>query len=106
MRIALLTGGISAERPISLRSSDGLKSFIGETAHTCDTYDIPSELDNFLEHYQEYDIIFPYIHGRYGEDGIISGLCETLGLRYIGSPSITHALCIDKFRTNCVVEKL
>lgn len=50
--------------------------------------------------------MFPYIHGRYGEDGIISGLCETLGLRYIGSPSTTHALCIDKFRTNCVVEKL
>lgn len=83
MRIALLTGGISAERPISLRSSEGLKSFIAETAHTCDTYDIPAELDNFLEHYQEYDIIFPYIHGRYGEDGVITGLCETLGMKYI-----------------------
>jgi D-alanine-D-alanine ligase len=106
MRIALLTGGISAERPISLRSSEWLKSFIAETSHTCDIYDIPTDLDSFLGKYQEYDIVFPYIHGRYGEDGIISGLCETLGLRYIGSPSTTHALCIDKFRTNCVVEKL
>ncbi|MCB9807270.1 hypothetical protein H6768_05330 [Candidatus Peribacteria bacterium] len=79
---------------------------MAQTDHACDVYDIPAELDNFLSRYQEYDIVFPYIHGRYGEDGIITGLCETLGIRYIGSPSVTHALCIDKFRTNCVVEKL
>ncbi|MBP6921006.1 ATP-grasp domain-containing protein [Candidatus Gracilibacteria bacterium] len=106
MHIALLTGGISAERPISLRSSEGLTSFIAQTSHTCDVYDIPTELDTFLAKYSEYDIVFPYIHGYYGEDGVITGLCETLGLRYIGSPAITHALCIDKFRTNCVIEKL
>ena len=106
MRIALLTGGISAERPISLKSSEWLKSFIAETSHTCDVFDIPTELDSFLWKYQQYDIIFPYIHGRYGEDGVVTGLCETLWLRYIGSPSVTHALCIDKFHTNCVVEKL
>ncbi len=69
-------------------------------------YDIPQEIDEFLEKYQRYDIVFPYLHGRYGEDGAITGLCETLGLRYVGSPSTTHALCIDKFHTNCVVESL
>ncbi len=106
MHIALLTGGISAERPISLKSGQGLASFIAEAGYTYDVFDIPTEIDAFLTNYQKYDIIFPYIHGRYGEDGIITGLCETLGLRYIGSPSITHALCIDKFRTNAVVEKL
>ena len=106
MHIALLTGGISLERPISLRSSEGLQSFLRETAHTFDVYDIPREIDAFLGKYQSYDIVFPYLHGCYGEDGAITGLCETLGLRYIGSPSRTHALCIDKFHTNCVVEKL
>lgn len=106
MHIALLTGGISSERPISLRSSEGIQSFIAETGHTYDVYDIPREIDRFLSQYQTYDIVFPYIHGRYGEDGVITGLCETLGLRYIGSPAMTHALCIDKFRTNCLVEKL
>lgn len=105
MHIALLTGGISAERPISLRSSEWLRSFIAETQHTCEIFDIPQDIDTFLENYKKFDCVFPYIHGRYGEDGIVSGLCETLGLRYIGSPAITHALCIDKFRTNCVVEK-
>jgi D-alanine-D-alanine ligase len=106
MHIALLTGGISAERPISLRSSEGLQSFIAETSHTCDIYDIPTQIDEFLAKYQSYDIVFPYLHGRYGEDGIISGLCEALGIRYIGSPSTAHALCIDKFFANSVVEKL
>lgn len=83
MHIALLTGGISAERPISLRSSEGLTSFIAQTAHSCDVYDIPSELGSFLQKYHEYDIILPFIHGQYGEDGVLTGLCETLGLRYI-----------------------
>lgn len=106
MHIALLTGGISPERPISLRSNEGLQSFLKETQHTYDVYDIPEEIDAFLSQYQKYDIVFPYLHGRYGEDGIITGLCETLGIRYIGSPATTHALCIDKFHTNCVVEKL
>lgn len=106
MYIALLTGGISTERPITLRSCEGLKSFIEEAGHTYDVYDIPTQIDEFLAKYQSYDIVFPYLHGRYGEDGIITGLCETLGIRYIGSPATTHALCIDKFRTNCVVEKL
>jgi D-alanine-D-alanine ligase len=106
MHIALLTGWISAERPISLRSSEGLQTFISETSHTYDVYDIPREIDAFLSKYQSYDIVFPYIHGRYGEDGSVTGLCETLGLRYIGSPSTTHALCIDKYYTNCAVEKL
>ena len=100
MHIALLTGWISAERPISLRSSEWLQSFIAETSHTCDVYDIPTQIDEFLAKYQSYDIVFPYLHGRYGEDGIISGLCEALGLRYIGSPSTAHALCIDKFFAN------
>lgn len=106
MHLALLTGGISAERPISLRSAEGLKSFIDQTEHTYDVYDIPSQIDEFLAQYKKYDAVLPYIHGRYGEDGVVSGLCETLGIPYIGCPATTHALCIDKFRTNCVVEKL
>jgi D-alanine-D-alanine ligase len=106
MRIALLTGGISAERPISLRSSEWITSFIAQTEHICDVYDIPTQLDDFLGKYSEYDIVLPYIHGQYGEDGVLTGLCETLGLKYIWSPATTHALCIDKFRTNCVIEKI
>ena len=78
MRIALLTGGISPERPISLRSSEGLQSFIGETEHSCDIFDLPDEIDRFLKTYQSYDIVFPFIHGRYGEDGVVTGLCESL----------------------------
>ncbi len=106
MHIALLTGGISPERPISLRSNEGLQTFLKETQHTYDVYDIPEEIDMFLSKYQSYDIVIPYLHGRYGEDGAITGLCESLGIRYVGSPSTTHALCIDKFHTNCVVEHL
>lgn len=106
MHFALLTGGISSERPISLKSSEGIQSFLQEAGHTYDIYDIPEQIDDFLSKYREYDMIFPYIHWFYGEDGIITWLCETIWLKFIGSPATTHALCINKFYTNCVVEKL
>lgn len=62
MHFALLTGGISSERPISLKSSEGIQSFLQEAGHTYDIYDIPEQIDDFLSKYREYDMIFPYIH--------------------------------------------
>lgn len=106
MHLALLIGGTSAERPISLKSAEWIKKFLSETSHTYDVYDVPEEIDIFLAKYKTYDVVVPYIHGQYGEDGVLTGLCEALGLHYAGSPSTTHALCIDKFRANCIVEQL
>ena len=106
MHIAILTGGISTERPVALRSSANMKEWIKVSWDTSDVYDLPKEIDQFLLNYKKYDLIVPMFHGRYGEDGIISGLCETLGLRVAFSPSWVHALCIDKYHTNCVIEKL
>ena len=71
-----------------------------------DVYDIPESIDAFLGRYKEYSLVIPVLHGRYGEDGIITGMCEALGLRVAGCASHVHALCIDKFHTNCVVEKI
>lgn len=106
MHIALLTGGISAERPVALRSAENMENWIRKTEHTSDTFDLPSDIDRFLSSYRAYDLVIPMFHGRYGEDGIITGMCETIGIPVAYSSSSTHALCIDKYRTNCVVEKL
>lgn len=106
MHIAILTWGISTEREVALRSGANMKDWVQKSGHTCESYDIPSEMDDFLAWYKTYDLVIPVLHGRYGEDGIVTGLCEALGLRVAGSPSWVHALCIDKYRTNCVVEKI
>ncbi len=106
MHIALLTGGISAERPVALRSASNMQEWIKKAWSTYDLYDLPEEIDIFLTQYKKYDLVIPVFHGRYGEDGIVTGMCETLGINVALSPSHVHALCIDKYRTNCVIEKL
>jgi len=49
------------------------------------------------------DIVFPVLHGRYGEDGTIQGLCELAGIPVVGSGSAASALCMDKERSHRLV---
>jgi len=49
------------------------------------------------------DIIFPVLHGRYGEDGTIQGLCELSGVPVVGSGSAASALCMDKDRSHKII---
>jgi D-alanine-D-alanine ligase len=105
-KIAILYGGISTERAVALKSGINMRDWCEKAGYEVTMYDVPEMIDTFLDQYQSYDLIVPVLHGRYGEDGIITGMCETLGLRVAGSSSWVHAICIDKFHTNCVVEKL
>ena len=52
------------------------------------------------------DIIFPVLHGRYGEDGTIQGLCELAGIPVVGSGSAASALCMDKDRSHRLISLL
>lgn len=106
MHIAILTWGISTEWEVALRSGANMKDWVEIAGHTCESFDLPLEIDTFLSKYKIFDFVIPVFHGRYGEDGIITGMCETLGIRVAWCPSGVHALCMDKFHTNCVVEKL
>lgn len=53
--------------------------------------------------YQNIDIVFPVMHGRYGEDGTIQGLCELAGVPVVGCGSAASALCMDKVRSHHLV---
>lgn len=52
------------------------------------------------------DIVFPVLHGMYGEDGTIQGLCELAGIPYVGCGVFSSAVCIDKAATKSVVSGL
>lgn len=105
-KIAILNGWISTEREVSLRSGANMREWCIIAGYETDIYNIPESIDIFLSKYQEYDLIIPMLHGRYGEDGVVTGMCETLWVRVAWCSAWVHALCIDKFHTNCVVEKL
>ncbi len=106
MKIAILTWWISTERNVALKSAQNMKLWIESAGHISEIFDIPEMIDIFLWKYKEFDLVVPVLHGRYGEDGIITGLCESLWIRVAGCPSHVHALCIDKYWTSSILEKI
>ncbi len=94
-KVVVLMGGQSAEREISLRSGQAVLAALlrqGVDAHAVDvTPDLMAQLTGF-------DRAFIALHGRGGEDGVIQGALETLGLPYTGSGVAGSALGMDKYR--------
>lgn len=97
-KVAVLMGGKSAEREISLRSGnmvlDALKKK-GVDAYAFDPRD--QGLEQLIA--QNFERIFIALHGRFGEDGTVQGALEYLGLPYTGSGVMASALAMDKWRT-------
>lgn len=57
-----------------------MDEWVKKAGHTSIVYDIPEQIDEFLANYKKYNLVIPVLHGRYGEDGIITGMCEALGI--------------------------
>jgi D-alanine-D-alanine ligase len=100
-KVAVLLGGRSAERAVSLRSGamvlDALRN-CGVDAHAFD----PQQRDLAALIAEKFDRVFIALHGRYGEDGTIQGALELLGIPYTGSGVLASALAMDKWRTKLV----
>jgi D-alanine-D-alanine ligase len=102
-KVAVLMGGSSAEREISLLSGNGVLKALkskGVDAHAFD----PAERDLFELKREGYARCFIALHGRGGEDGTIQGALEVLGVPYTGSGVLGSALAMDKVRTKQVWE--
>ena len=97
-KVAVLMGGHSAEREVSLMSGSGvleaLKS-LGVNAHAYDPSDMP--LQGLRE--QGFNRVFIALHGRHGEDGTVQGALELLGIPYTGSGVMASAIAMDKHMT-------
>lgn len=98
-KVAVLFGGTSAEREVSLKSGNAVLEALlrqGVDAHGVDVQD-----NSVLETLRSggFARVFIVLHGRGGEDGVIQGALETLGLPYTGSGVLGSALGMDKVRT-------
>lgn len=101
MKVAVLMGGTSAERPVSLMSGSGVLAALqsqGVDAHAFDPQD--RELVE-LKH-EGFDRVFIALHGRHGEDGTVQGALELLGIPYTGSGVMASAIAMDKVMTKRV----
>ncbi|MDF0604593.1 D-alanine--D-alanine ligase [Neisseriaceae bacterium TC5R-5] len=97
-KVAVMMGGNSAEREISLMSGNGVLEALltrGVDAHPFDPAERPlSALKD-----QGFNRIFIALHGPFGEDGTLQGALETMGIPYTGCGVMASAICMDKWRT-------
>jgi D-alanine-D-alanine ligase len=100
-KVAVLFGGRSAEREVSLKSGAAVLAALvrsGVDAHAFD----PAQRDLSDLKKEKFERVFIALHGRYGEDGTVQGALELLGIPYTGSGVMASAIAMDKWRTKMI----
>ena len=106
LRVAVLGGGRSSEHEVSLASAASVRQGLKEAGHE----PVPIEIDRDGVWRREGEpvtlapgrglegaqVVFPVLHGPFGEDGTVQGLLECLGVPYVGAGVLASALCMDK----------
>lgn len=97
--VALLVGGISGEREVSLASGEGAHQALTEAGFRVTVLD-PADKEDLKKLIDGgFDVAFICLHGKYGEDGTLQGMLEMIGLPYIGSGVWSSALAMDKVKS-------
>lgn len=94
-RVAVLMGGRSAEREVSLVSGEACSVALEEQGYTVTRIDAAEDLVSQLQRVQP-QVVFNALHGRFGEDGRVQGLLDLLGIPYTHSGVLASALAMDK----------
>ncbi len=95
-RVAVLCGGLSNEREVSLRSGNNCLAALKRLGYeNAVLVDVGKDVSNVLQA-QGIEVAFMALHGRYGEDGAMQGLLELLGIPYTGSGVLSSALAMSK----------
>jgi D-alanine-D-alanine ligase len=97
-KVAVLMGGWSAEREISIKSGQAVLSALRAQGIKAEGIDVNRQVIETLGE-SHYDRVFVALHGRGGEDGVVQGVLELLQLPYTGSGVLASALCMNKLMT-------
>jgi D-alanine-D-alanine ligase len=104
MHVAVLKGGMSAEREVSLTSGAAIEKALIALGHTVTAIDVSARVVEDLLRAKP-DIAFNALHGRFGEDGCIQGVLEILKIPYTHSGVLASAVAMDKPMAKVVFEK-
>lgn len=128
-KLAVIFGGMSTENEVSLSSGSSILRNLNKEKYdilpiyidkkgiwykAIDSYEIENgefdisktdKIDNVLEYLKQVDIIFPVLHGLYGEDGTIQGLFELLNKPYVGCDVLASSVGMDKIYTKIIFDK-
>ena len=114
MKVGIIYGGKSSEHEVSLISGKNVIDNLNKKKY--EIYPILIEkngtwtqnnkkIKNVIETLKSMDVIFPVLHGLYGEDGTIQGMLELLNIPYVGCHVLASSVCMDKIYTKCILEK-
>lgn len=104
MRVAVLKGGSSLERQVSLRSGQRIAEALRGNGHDVTEIDVDQNLVETLRELSP-DAVFIALHGRGGEDGTVQELMEILGLPFTGCGVLASLQCMDKAVTKLLLQK-
>ncbi|MCW5199067.1 D-alanine--D-alanine ligase [Desulfobulbus sp. F4] len=96
IRLALIAGGTSGEREVSLRGAAGVEQALNQEKYEVVRYDPATDLARLAADAGQIDAAFILLHGIGGEDGTVQGMLDLLGIPYQGSGVLGSALAMDK----------
>jgi len=96
LRVALLAGGTSGEREVSLKGAQGVIKALSPERYEVTLYDPAQDLSRLVADAKNIDVAFILLHGPLGEDGTVQGFLDLLGIPYQGSGVLGSALAMNK----------
>ena len=118
LKLGVLFGGESTEHEVSIKSSKSIihnlnkdkyeifPIYIDESGNWYKCVDIDKEnmieednivlIDNIISYLKELDLVFPVLHGKYGEDGTLQGMLDLFKIPYVGCGVLASSICMDK----------
>jgi D-alanine-D-alanine ligase len=108
IKLALLSGGVSGEREISLKTGEEIYHTLDKNKYEVFRYDPATDLKKFMNDAIErkFDLVFPALHGPFGEDGKLQGMLDLLGVPYVFSGTLPSALAMNKYKTKIIAQSL
>ena len=103
-KIAVLMGGASSEREVSLSSGKAMFSASAALGYDAISVEFKDDILSHLDTLKSVDIVLIALHGGIGENGRIQGMFESLGIRYTGSDALSSAICMDKHISKLLAE--
>ena len=105
LTIALLSGGVSSERAVSLESGDQVYEALGKKKYRILRYDPKTDLNRLVADASTIDAAVVVLHGSFGEDGTVQGMLDLLGIPYQGSGVLGSAIAMNKIVSKQLYER-
>ena len=105
LTVALLSGGISSEREVSINSGNQVFEALDKEKYEIIRYDPKTDINLLVADAPKIDVAFIILHGLYGEDGTVQGLLDLLNIPYQGSGVLGSAVAMNKVISKQLYEK-